>query len=207
MSKGLLISFEGVDGAGKTTQLDLLEDWLISHRIPYLRTREPGGTQLGIKIKNLLFHPPGSKMTPLEEMFLFQADRTEHFVEVVLPALEAGKLVITDRCFDASIAYQGYGRGVDIELIEYLSLLAMQGRIPDLTILLNLDPALIPERKEHREINRLDAEPVSFFRRVHDGYLALVDAHPERIKVVDASRSPEAIHEEIVMLVQQLLAP
>ncbi len=205
MSKGRLISFEGVDGAGKTTQIDLLEEWLYSRQIPYVRTREPGGTPLGIKIEDLLLHPPDLQMTPLEETFLFQADREEHFTEVVLPALEQGKLVVTDRCFDANIAYQGYGHGIDVKLIESLSLLAMKERIPDLTILLDLNPILMPERVGHRGHNRLDIEPPEFYQRVRNGYLALAHAHPERIKVVDASNSPEEIHQEIVALVQQLL--
>ena len=205
MKEGQLISFEGVDGAGKTRQIDILEYWLKLRHTPYVRTREPGGTQLGIRIKDLLLHPPNTQMTPLQETFLFEADREEHFIKVVLPALEEGKLVITDRCFDATIAYQGYGRGIDVELIEYLSLLAMKGRIPDLTILLDLDPALIPERVEHRGLNRFDVETPNFYQRVRNGYLALARAHPERIKIVDASRTPEEIHHEIVALVEHLL--
>jgi dTMP kinase len=205
MSEGRLISFEGVDGAGKTTQIDMLENWLKLHHVSYVRTREPGGTQLGIRIKDLLLHPPDSQMTPLGETLLYQADREEHFTEVILPALEEGKLVITDRGFDASIAYQGYGRGVDVELIEYLSLLVMKGRIPDLTILLDLDPALISERVGHRGLNRLDIETPNFFQRVRDGYLTLAHNHPERIKVIDASLSPEEIHQKIVALVESLL--
>ncbi len=142
MKEGRLISFEGVDGAGKTTQIDLLEKWLNSRHIPYVRTREPGGTPLGVEIRKILLsiNDPNLKISPLAEVFLFQTDRVRHFDTVVLPALEEGKLVISDRCFDASIAYQGYGRGVDVELIRNLSLLAMKGRIPDLTILLSLDP-------------------------------------------------------------------
>ncbi|MDQ6644268.1 MAG: dTMP kinase, partial [Chloroflexota bacterium] len=108
MSKGRLISFEGLDGAGKTTQMQLLEQWLISRNLPYLRTREPGGTPLGVEIRHLLLNRPDLAITPLAEAFLFQADRAQHFTNVILPTLAAGKLVITDRCFDASIAYQGH---------------------------------------------------------------------------------------------------
>src|SRR5581483_9244297 len=127
--KGKLISFEGLDGAGKTTQIELLERWLVSRRIAYVRTREPGGTPLGVEIRNLLLNRPELAITPLAEAFLFQADRAQHFDKVVLPALNEGKLVITDRFFDASIAYQGYARGLGGELIESLSLLATRNYV------------------------------------------------------------------------------
>ena len=109
---GKLISFEGLDGAGKTTQIELLTHWLQARGIPYLHTREPGGTPLGAEIRRLLFERPDLDITPLAEAFLFQADRAHHFSTLVLPALEAGTLVVTDRCFDASIAYQGFARNV-----------------------------------------------------------------------------------------------
>src|SRR5947209_18785462 len=116
--------------------MELLERWLQSQGIAYVRTREPGGTPLGVEIRHLVLNRPELAITPLAEAFLFQADRAQHFATVVIPALEAGKLVITDRCFDASIAYQGFARGLGAELIEQLSLLATQGHVPDLTILL-----------------------------------------------------------------------
>ena len=227
MSKGRLISFEGVDGAGKTTQIELLENWLESRHIPYVGTKEPGGTALGAEIRHLLLnrHDLSNTITPLAETFLFQADRAQHFADVVLPALEEGKLVITDRCFDASIAYQGYARGVDVKLVEELSLLAMQGRKPDLTILLDLDPSQVHGRVGHvqqlplldlpdaisnhnnvrEEPNRLDTESQSFHRRVRDGFRALARAYPERIKVVDASRPIPQIHQRIIALIEPLL--
>src|SRR6266702_6790033 len=128
--------------------MELLGQWLKSQHIPYVRTREPGGTPLGVEIRQLLLHRPELAITPLAEALLFQADRAQHFAILVIPALHEGKLVITDRCFDASIAYQGYARGVGVELVEQLSLLATQGRVPDLTILLDLDPALVHQRTD-----------------------------------------------------------
>lgn len=225
MSKGRLISFEGVDGAGKTTQLELLENWLESRHIPFIGTKEPGGTPLGAEIRHLLLNRPdlSRTITPLTETFLFQADRAQHFADVVVPALESGKLVISDRCFDASIAYQGYARGVDVKLVEELSLIATQGRKPDLTILLDLDPSQVHRRVGVQlslpllsdsfrdqngmrgEPNRLDTEGQSFHRRVRDGFRALARAHPERIKVVDASRSIQQIHQRIIALIEPLL--
>jgi len=208
-----LISFEGLDGAGKTTQMDLLELWLESRGVPYVRTREPGGTALGVEIRHLLLNRPELAITPLGEAFLFQADRVQHFATLVLPALREGKLVITDRCFDASIAYQGYARGVGVELVEQLSMLATQGYKPDLTILLDLDPSEVHRRTAlgddqsgiREERTRFDAEAEEFHKRVQEGFRALARAHPERIKVIDASRSPREIHEEIVALVDPLL--
>ncbi len=213
MNKGRLISFEGLDGAGKTTQMQLLGQWLEARGVPYVRTREPGGTPLGVEIRQLLLNRPELAITPLAEAFLFQADRAQHFATLVIPALQEGKLVITDRCFDASIAYQGYARGVGVEIVEQLSLLATQGYKPDLTILLDLDPSEVYRRTDanrdqygmREERTRFDAEAEEFHKRVQEGFRALARAHPERIKVVDASRSPEQIHKEIVGLVKPLL--
>src|SRR2546430_1718217 len=129
MHKGLLVSFEGLDGAGKTTQMQLLASWLESRGVAYLSTREPGGTPLGSEIRQLLFHRPELSPVPWAEAFLFQADRAQHFAEIILPALAASKLVITDRCFDSSIAYQGVARGLGAQQIEQLSLLATQGHV------------------------------------------------------------------------------
>ena len=210
MSRGRLISFEGLDGAGQTTQMELLERWLQSQGIAYVRTREPGGTPLGVEIRHLVLNRPELAITPLAEAFLFQADRAQHFAVLVIPALDEGKLVITDRCFDASIAYQGYARGVGVELIERLSLLATRGIKPDLTILLDLDPSQVHQRTDdasgqREERTRFDAEAEDFHRRVQEGFRMLARKYPERIKVVDASRTVEEIHREIVELVKEVL--
>ena len=212
MKKGRLISFEGLDGAGKSTQMSMLERWLEELHVSFIHTREPGGTPLGNEIRQLLFHRPELAIVALAEAFLFQADRAQHFATLVIPALHEGKLVLTDRCFDASIAYQGFARGVGVELIEHLSLLATQGYQPELTILLDLDPSEVHRRTDTTsdqsgkrvERTRFDAEAEEFHNRVQEGYRALARAHPERIKVVDASRTPEEIHQQIIELVQAL---
>src|SRR5437764_7463002 len=190
--------------------MELLERWLQSQGIAYVRTREPGGTPLGVEIRHLVLNRPELAITSLAEAFLFQADRAQHFAVLVIPALDEGKLVITDRCFDASIAYQGYARGVGVELIEQLSLLATRGIKPDLTILLDLDPSQVHQRTDHssgqrEERTRFDAEAEDFHRRVQEGFRMLARKYPERIKVVDASRTVEEIHQEIVELVQRVL--
>lgn len=211
--RGRLISFEGLDGAGKTTQMALLEHWLQAQGIAYVRTREPGGTPLGSEIRQLLLNRPDLSIAPLAEAFLFQADRAQHFAALIIPALGEGKLVITDRCFDASIAYQGYARGVGPELVERLSLLATGGLAPDLTILLDLDPSQVHNRTDatadtsgtREPRTRFDAEAESFHARVQEGFRILARQHAERIKVVNAAQSIEAIHAEIVALVRGLI--
>jgi dTMP kinase len=213
VDKRRLISFEGLDGAGKSTQMSMLARWLEERHVPFILTREPGGTPLGNEIRQLLLHRPELAIVALAEAFLFQADRAQHFATLVIPALQEGKIVLTDRCFDASIAYQGYARGIDISLIEYLSLLATQGYKPGLTILLDLDPLEVHQRTDvahdqsgtRQGRTRFDAETEGFHQRVHAGFHALAQAHPERIKVIDASRTPEEIHQEIIGLVQTLL--
>lgn len=213
LKKGRLISFEGLDGAGKTTQMRLLEQWLQARNVAFLRTLEPGGTPLGGEIRPLVLNRPDLAIVPLAEAFLFQADRAQHFARLVIPALQGGKLVITDRCYDASIAYQGYARGVGVELVEQLSMLATQGIQPDLTILLDLDPAQVHSRtdtdsvqnSQREERTRFDVEAEAFHRRVREGFQMLALKYPARIKVVDASRTVEAIHEDIVGLVKEVL--
>ncbi len=210
---GKLISFEGLDGAGKTTQIELLTRWLSARSVSYLNTREPGGTPLGVEIRRLLFERQDLDITPLSEAFLFQADRAHHFQTLVLPALEAGVLVVTDRCFDASIAYQGFARNVGPELVAQLSMIATQGHIPDLTILLDLDPGDVQQRTDpandqsglRTTPSRFDSENEIFHRRVRQGFRLIARAHPSRIKVVEAARSAEEIHREIIELVEPLL--
>lgn len=213
MGRGRLISFEGLDGSGKTTQLDMLERWLAAQHIPYIRTREPGGTPLGAGIRQLLFNRPELTITPLAEAFLFQADRAQHFTQLIVPALEKGTLVITDRCFDSSIAYQGAARGVGVALVEQLSLLATQGQQPDLTILLDLDPAQVHTRihaiqgegSKREQPSRFDAETEQFHRTLRRAFLDLADKYPQRIRVLNASQPPEIVHQKIVALVERVL--
>lgn len=213
MSRGRLISFEGLDGSGKTTQTHLLEQWFVAQHIPCLRTREPGGTPLGGEIRQLLFHRPEFTITPLAEAFLFQADRAQHFATLVLPALEVGTHVITDRCFDSSIAYQGSARGVGTDIVEQLSLLATQNHVPDLTILLDLDPAKVYARTEvassqnatREQQSRFDSAAEQFHQHSRAAFLALAAKHPERINVIDAAQTAEQIHKQVVALVEPLL--
>ncbi len=213
MSRGRLISFEGLDGAGKSTQMRLLEQWLTSRDISYIHTREPGGTPFGVEIRRILFNHPEFTITPLAEAFLFQADRAQHFSTVILPALEQGIHVLTDRCFDSSIAYQGVARGVGADLVMHISMLATQNHVPDLTILLDLDPTQVYARTDvsqdasglREQQSRFDTESERFHQILRQAFLNLAQAYPERIKVVDASRTQKEIHAEIVALVNPLV--
>lgn len=211
--RGYLISFEGLDGAGKTTQVELLENWFSERDLPSVRTREPGGTDLGREIRRLLVDHAELTITPLAEAFLFQADRAQHFATLILPALERGTHVLTDRCFDSSIAYQGAGRQVGEELIEDFSLIATQGHMPDLTILLDLDPEKVQTRTDtgrdesgRREAqSRFDKETVTFHQRLRQSFQRLARAYPQRIKIIDALQPPAEIHHQVVRLVENLL--
>ncbi|GAC1426864.1 MAG: dTMP kinase [Ktedonobacteraceae bacterium] len=213
MTRGQLISFEGLDGAGKSTQMRLLEQWLTLHSISYIHTREPGGTPFGVEIRRILFNHPEFTITPLAEAFLFQADRAQHFSTVILPALEEGIHVLTDRCFDSSIAYQGVARGVGADLVLHISMLATQQHVPDLTILLDLDPTQVYVRTDvsqdvsglREQQSRFDTESEGFHQTLRYAFLNLAKTYPERIKVVDASQSPDEIHEKIVTLVRLLV--
>jgi len=213
MSRGRLISFEGLDGAGKSTQMRLVEQWLTSRSISYIHTREPGGTPFGVEIRRILFNHPEFTITPLAEAFLFQADRAQHFSTVILPALEEGIHVLTDRCFDSSIAYQGVAGGVGADLVMHISMLATQNHVPNLTILLDLDPSQVHARTDvsqdasgmREQQSRFDTESERFHQTLRQAFLTLARTYPERIKVVDASQSPEEIHEEIVALVGLLV--
>ena len=213
MVRGYLISFEGLDGAGKTTQMDMLGRWLDEQEIAYIRTREPGGTPLGVEIRRLLFHHPELTIAPLAETFLFQADRAQHFATLVLPALEAGIHVVTDRCFDSSIAYQGAAQGVGTELVEHLSLLATQNHVPDLTFFLDLEPDQVHTRTsvendqsgQREQQSRFDRAGEQFHLRLRQAFLTLAHAHPERIKIINAAQSPQHVHKDIIVQVVQLL--
>jgi dTMP kinase len=191
----------------------LLEQWLSARDISYIHTREPGGTPFGVEIRRVLFEQPELIITPLAEAFLFQADRAQHFATLILPTLEQGIHVLTDRCFDSSIAYQGVARGVGAELILHLSMIATQNTVPDLTILLDLDPAQVQARTNtshdqsglREQQSRFDSESEAFHQELRNAFLTLAQDYPERIKVVEASRTQEEIHREIVGLVSPLV--
>jgi len=195
---GLFISFEGIDGVGKSTQADLLEEWLISQNKDVIRTLEPGGTDVGVEIRKILLHHKGD-LAPRAEAALFAADRAHHVASKIRPALESGKIVITDRYFDSSVAYQGAGRDLSRTEVRDLSLWAVGGLLPDLTVLLDLpaEQAIARRSTSGTEPDRLEKEKADFFETVRSAYLDLAKAEPLRFLVVDASVSVEQMQEVI----------
>ena len=189
---GLFISFEGGDGVGKTTQIRILADLLAAADVDHILTREPGGTELGVEIRRLLLH--GGHVAPRAEALLYAADRAHHIATRVRPALERGAVVLADRYLDSSVAYQGAARSLGAEDVRSLSLWATGGLLPDRTILLDADPALADRRASGRGgRDRLERESDAFRAALREQFLALADAEPERIVVIDAARPVEAV--------------
>lgn len=194
----MFITFEGIDGVGKSTQADLLQEWLIQQGHDVLRTMEPGGTELGVEIRHLLLHRRG-EVSARSEALLYAADRAHHVATKIRPALAVGKVVISDRYFDSSVAYQGAARELDVEEVRNISLWAVDNLLPDLTVLLDLPAAKALERRAEtgQEPDRLEREQAEFFERARSQYLKLAAAEPQRFLVVDAQHDPATIQQEI----------
>ncbi|ROR73220.1 dTMP kinase [Bogoriella caseilytica] len=199
---GLFLSLEGGEGAGKTTQRALLGQWLESLGHEVVLTREPGGTALGHTLRQALLH--GEDIDARTEALLYAADRAHHVASLVLPALRRGAVVITDRYLDSSVAYQGAARSLGPQEIRDLSLWATDGLLPELTVLLDIDPAVGAARRSE-DPDRLEREPDAFHLAVREQFLALARAEAGRFVVVDAAASPEAVHEQIRARVEPLL--
>jgi dTMP kinase len=195
---GLFVTFEGGDGAGKTTQARLLEEWLRDQGRTVLRTREPGGSDVGVLIRDIVLHHRG-EVAPRAEALLYAADRAHHIATVVRPALGRGDVVIQDRYLDSSVAYQGAGRVLDADEIRRLSLWAAEGLLPDLTVLLDLDPAAGRARREAdaKPFDRLESEHDDFHGRVRAAFLDLAAAEPARFLVLDAARPAQQLADDI----------
>ncbi len=194
--RGVFITFEGVEGSGKSTQASELARALVSCGRPVRLTREPDGTPLGVAIR-ALFETDRARPTPLGELFLFLAARQQHVADVIRPALERGEVVISDRYMDATVAYQGYGRGVEVQTIRELNLLATGGVVPDLTIVLDLRAAAGIRRIAGRAHDSFERLPPEFHERVRHGYLEIANAEKERVVVVAAERSVVEVREAI----------
>jgi dTMP kinase len=203
---GLWITLEGGDGSGKTTQAVRLEEWLTGAGRTVVRTREPGGTEVGRLVRDIVLHHRGD-IAPRAEALLYAADRAHHIATLVRPALERGDVVIQDRYLDSSVAYQGAGRVLDGADIRDISLWAAEGELPDLTVLLDLDPASARARLDaaDKPFDRLEAEKDDFHARVRDAYLALAAAEPHRFLVIDAAGAPDDIAATVRTRVAALL--
>ncbi len=207
MSRGLFISLEGIDGVGKSTQSDLIEQYLLGLGRKVVRTLEPGGTELGQEIRHLLLHRKGD-VAPRSEALLYAADRAHHVATKVRPALSRGEVVITDRYLDSSVAYQGVGRDLNAEDVRAISMFAVENLLPDLTILLDLEAsaAMARRKKSGAEPDRLEREKVEFFEAVRQAYLAMAAAEPARWLVVDATQTVEQMQQQIRQRIDQVLA-
>ena len=201
MTRGLFITFEGGDGCGKTTQIKLLDEHLRNKGYKTLITREPGSKGLGVKLREILLNYDG-EVSPTAESFLFLADRAQHVDCIIKPALEKGIIVLCDRHTDSTVAYQGYGRGLDLEQIYKLNEIATNGLKPDLTIVLDVDVET-SQKRVGAEKDRMESAGIEFFERVRKGFLEIAKLEPERVKVVDSTQTIEEIHKQILELIQR----
>jgi dTMP kinase len=205
-AKGRFITFEGVEGSGKTTQVSNSAERLRKFGWSVLETREPGGTSVGEQIRDVMLNRANDRLTALTEAFLVMAARAQHVQEVVRPALAAGAVVLCDRFADSTLAYQGYGRGLDIQALRRLNQLATAGLTPDMTIVFDVPAAIgLRRRRVHREVNRLDMESLGFHERVRKGFLQLAKQEPSRIKIVNAAGAREQISDTVVGLIERCL--
>ncbi len=210
----MFITFEGIEGSGKTTQIGLLIAWLEAKGYRCVPTREPGATKIGGKIRAILLDSNHADMLSTTELLLYEADRAQHVREVILPALESGKVVISDRFSDATTVYQGYARGLDLAFIETLHHVVLSGLKPDLSIVLDLPVEAGLERAWQRiagqttgpREDRFEKEDLAFHERVRQGYLTLKKLESKRFSVVDASRDVRTIHQDIIGLVANRLS-
>jgi dTMP kinase len=204
------VTFEGGDGTGKTTQIHALDSYLIAHGCPSIVTREPGGNSLGKLVRRVLLEASDREIAPPTELFLYLADRAQHVSEVIRPAIMAGKVVLCDRYSDSTLAYQGYGRGIDLKLLRQLNDFAEGGVRPDLTFLLDCPVTLglaRTGRRKHKagqpSEDRFERERIEFHERVRAGFLELARAEPERFRTVDAALSVENVWRIIQKITDQ----
>lgn len=210
--KGTFITFEGIEGSGKSTQITLLANYLSAHGKSVTLTREPGGTMIGDQVRRILLDPANTQLDPKSELLLYAAARAQHLAELIAPELAAGKIVLCDRFSDATLAYQGYGRGLDLTLIRTLDQVVTDGMRPDLTILLDIDVAAGLSRARGRNSSgglesegRFENEDLSFHQRVRRGYLELAKRDPSRFRIVDASPQPEVIQDSLRQIIDEVL--
>jgi len=210
---GKFISFEGVEGCGKSTQMEEACRFLAEKKIPLVATREPGGTTIGNEIRTILLNRAHRRMEALTELLLYLAARAQHVEEVIRPALEAGKIVLCDRFHDSTLAYQGYGRGLDLDMILKLNALATDGIVPDLTFLLDIDveEGLARARQRsaqtssHPRLDRFEEDTLEFHRRIRAGYLTLAMQNPHRFVLIPAAGTPGDVSSRVLGTLERFL--
>ncbi len=202
MKNGLFITFEGVDGCGKSTQLELVAEFL-SKNYEVIKTKEPGAKGLGEKLREILLNYDG-EIAPRCESFLFLADRAQHISQIVKPAVNSGKIVLCDRHTDSTVAYQGYGRNINLDEINYLNNLATEGMKPDLTLVFDVDIKTSMERVGKNK-DRMESGGVEFFERVRNGYLEIAKHDSKRVKLIDSTKSIDEVFKEVLSYITPLL--
>ncbi len=204
---GCFITFEGPEGSGKSTQVRLLAAWLVARGIEPVVTREPGGTRIGEQVRALLHNPDHTEMTAEAEILLYSAARAQHVGEIILPALAAGKIVLCDRFYDSTFAYQGYGRGLALEALQQITAFATRGLVPNASLFLDVPPEIGLRRRQTggEEMNRLDLETLVFHQRVREGYLKLLAKEPQRWHTIDATRPIDAVQAAVQHVVAALI--
>jgi len=197
---GVLITFEGIEGCGKSTQAGLFSDWLTHRGIDCVLTREPGGTALGEQIRKILLHLSNTDIDPLSELLLYLASRAQIVREVIIPSLKAGKVVLVDRFYDSTVAYQGWGRGLDKQMILEMNQYTTAGIVPAITFVFDLDPETGLSRVSNRSSadlpDRIEAERISFHRRVREGFLKIADEE-QRCSLIDGTQPADVIQDEL----------
>jgi dTMP kinase len=209
--KGFFITFEGPDGSGKTTQIHRLAEELEHRHLPYLLTREPGGTKIGDKIRTIILNPDHSELADKTEILLYAASRSQHVTEKIVPAVEEGKIVLCDRFVDASIAYQGYGLGESIDTVKQINDFATNGLIPDRTYLIDVSPETGRSRMKHRsgepeegvtraadDLDRIEMRALAYHQRVREGFHAIYAEHKSRICLIDGEQDHEHVFHDII---------
>ena len=200
---GILITFEGIEGAGKSTQITQLDEALIKEKIPHLLTREPGGSPIGEQIREILLDKRNHMMSTKTELLLYLSSRAQHMKEVIEPALMDNQIVITDRFSDATLAYQGYGRGEDLEKIKAWNHYLIDNKEPQITFLLDIDVSTGLSRVAKRKNeNRLDQEALAFHQKVREGYLILAKENPRRIHILSGAKDSDVLHQEVMEILR-----
>ena len=200
---GLFISFEGIDGCGKTTQIELLKKYLDEKKYETIVTLEPGGCEIGKNLREILLFHKGY-VSDIAEMFLYLADRAQHIQEIVLKNINEGRIVLCDRCIDSTVAYQGYGRRGNIEQINLLNKIATNGIEPDLTIVFDVDIETAQKRIENKK-DRMEKEGIEFHKRVREGYLELAKKYPKRIKVINSNQEIEKVFSDLKSIIDEII--
>jgi dTMP kinase len=206
MKNGYFITFEGPDGSGKTTILDLVSKYFSDNDYSFIKTREPGGSKIATQIRDILLSEENKGIYPTSEALLFAASRAQHYEEIIKPALRDNKIVLCDRFIDSSLAYQGYARDLGIDKILEINNFAIDNNFPDVTIFFNLEPRLGLARiaqSGEREINRLDLEGLKFHQKVYDGYKEVIQRYPERFVVINADQSIEDVFNDVINVIKE----